>query len=177
MEDEIVKWGEWIDTWSQFTLESFLESNIGVIKAKIPDNTEIDLKKLARLLPWSNDALRGYSVSSYTEQLDQSLVQYLRDQLGKWWSKDMHTLVGGMHSLPRAFFRDGGLSDEDISYHKQVSKISYHPAPDQHNREYVEVHCYPYKKDPVLYTARVSRIKCHFAYYILKLVYRWETAD
>ena len=85
---EIAVWDRWIDIWSQFTLESFLESSIDVIRAKISkaDRADLNEKKLSNLLPWSNDALRGFSVFSYTEPLDQSLVQYVRDQLGKWTS-------------------------------------------------------------------------------------------
>ena len=84
IEKEIKAWEHWINIWSQFTLESFLESNIEVIKAKVPsiDHKNIDLETLGQLLPWTNDALRGYSVSTYTIQLDVSLVEYLRDQLG-----------------------------------------------------------------------------------------------
>ena len=160
--DEVAVWDHWIDIWSQFTLESFLKSNIDVIKAKIPveDRDHLDLDNLAKLLPWSYDALRGYSVSTYTEQLDQSLVQYLRDQLGHWWSDNMHTMVGGMHSLPKAFFSDGVLSEEYVDFHKQVSKISYHCAQSKPNRDYVEVTCYAHDTEPESkYIARVSFIQ------------------
>ena len=156
---EIEVWDRWIDIWSQFTLESFLESNIGVIRAKISEanREDLDEETLGNLLPWSNDAVRGYSVFSYTEQLDQSLVQYLRDQLGKWWSVTMHTLVGGMHSLPEAFFGSDGLDDTDVAYNKQVSKISYYSLPCKPNCDYVEVTCYSHSIEPeCTYKARVS---------------------
>lgn len=61
------------------------------------------LKDLKKYLPWPNSAVTAYSVFTYTEQLDQSLVQYLRDQLGQWWSDDMHRIEGGMYKLPEAF--------------------------------------------------------------------------
>ncbi|XP_028417482.1 uncharacterized protein LOC114541872 [Dendronephthya gigantea] len=146
IEDEINVWERWINIWSQFTLESFLESNKDVICAKLTKDDQdcLDVTMLGKLLPWSNDALRGYSVYSYTEQLDQSLVQYLRDQLGNWWSRDMHTIVGGMHSLPEAFFtceKDPLVSD-DIEMKKQVYKIRYYSSPCQPNDDYVIVSCY-----------------------------------
>ncbi|XP_028416664.1 uncharacterized protein LOC114540733 [Dendronephthya gigantea] len=99
---------------------------------------------LGKLLPWSNDAVRGYSVFTYTQQLDQSLVEYLRDQLGNWWSADMHTLVGGMHSLPEAFFKckEHPLVTDDIQKQKQVYKICYYSSPSQPNNDYVIVSCY-----------------------------------
>ncbi|XP_028414056.1 uncharacterized protein LOC114537118 [Dendronephthya gigantea] len=146
IEEEINVWERWINIWSQFTLESFLESNKDVICAKLTKDDQdcLDVTMLGKLLPWSNDALRGYSVYSYTEQLDQSLVQYLRDQLGNWWSRDMHTIVGGMHSLPEAFFtceKDPLVSD-DIEMKKQVYKIRYYSSPCQPNDDYVIVSCY-----------------------------------
>ena len=158
IEKEICEWDRWIDIWSQFTLESFLESNIGVIRAKFSDleRQDLDEETLGNLLPWSNDAVRGYSVSTYTEQLDQSLVQYLRDQLGQWWSENMHTLVGGMHSLPEAFFGSDKLdAAEDIAFKKQVSKITYSSVPSQPNDDFVKVTCYPNDTESEsTYTAR-----------------------
>lgn len=35
--------------------------------------------------------------------LPQSLVQYLRDQLGQRWAPNMHRIVGGTPLLPEAF--------------------------------------------------------------------------
>ena len=163
VEKQLEEWGHWIDNWSQFTLESFLESNIEVIKAKIPakDRDSKFEETLGKLLPWSNDAIRGFSVSSYTEQLDQSLVQYLRDQLGNWWSKDMHALKGGMHSLPDAFFGKLGLSrSKDIALERKVSEISYWSHPSFPVSDYVKVSCYRSengnKADPYIFTGRVS---------------------
>ena len=156
--DEIAVWDDWINIWSQFTLESFLEGNIDVIKAKVPvdDQKDLDLTTLSNLLPWSSDAMRGYSVSSYTVQLDISLVQYLRDQLGHWWSENMHTLVGGMQALPKALYQH--LKD-DIVFQRQVSKISYHSSMvnNEPGQDRVVVTCYgDGKQSEVKYTANVS---------------------
>ena len=164
MDQEIEEWDQWIDIWSQFTLESFLESNIDVIKAKIPakDQEDLDVTTLGKLLPWSNDAVRGFSVSSYTEQLDQSLVQYLRDQLGKWWSPYMHTLQGGMHSLPEAFFNSESspLCLEHVAFKRHVSKVAYKSCPSSPLLDYVEVSCYPIQSEtePCVFKGRVSSI-------------------
>ncbi|XP_028415554.1 uncharacterized protein LOC114538711 [Dendronephthya gigantea] len=146
IDQEIKVWERWINIWSQFTLESFLESSKEVICAKLTndDKDNLDVTMLGKLLPWSNDAVRGYSVFTYTQQLDQSLVEYLRDQLGNWWSADMHTLVGGMHSLPEAFFKckEHPLTTNDIEIKKQVYKIRYYSSPSQPNGDYVKVYCY-----------------------------------
>ncbi|XP_028417526.1 uncharacterized protein LOC114541927 [Dendronephthya gigantea] len=177
-EEEIVVWRRWIDIWSQFTLRSFLQSNVNVIMAKLnPIDQPMNLKslhldKLANLLPWSDDAIRGYSVYSYTEQLDQSLVQYLRDDLGNWWSTDMHTLVGGMHSLPEAFFshnRTTPLVSDDLSYNQQVCKIEYNnSSTSDPSKDYVIVTCYKteneseeckYKARDVIVTPQVNILR------------------
>ena len=45
-------------------MENFLESTIDVIKAKvsIQEQEDLDLIKLESLLPWSSDAVQGFSV-------------------------------------------------------------------------------------------------------------------
>ncbi|CAB3977976.1 L-amino-acid oxidase-like [Paramuricea clavata] len=158
VDEEINVWHKWINIWSKFTLESFLESNIDVIKAKVPEESrqDLDMETLAKLLPWSDDALRGYSVFTYTEQLDQSLVQYLRDDLGNWWSHHMHTLVGGMHSLADGFFGRGVLVEtDDLEMSTQVFKISYFSLSSSPNRDLVKVTSYANNKHPErTYTAQ-----------------------
>ncbi|XP_046860964.1 probable polyamine oxidase 4 [Xenia sp. Carnegie-2017] len=102
--DQVNAWVRWIKIWSQFTVESFLESNINVIKAKVSvkDQKDLDAIKLENLLPWSNDAVRGLSVFCYVSDLEQSLVHFPSFKLGKWASGEMHCLKGGMHNLPKA---------------------------------------------------------------------------
>lgn len=141
-------------------MESFLESNIEVIKAKVPveDQADLDLVKLGNLLPWSNDAVRGYSVFCYTEQLDQSLGSYLNFELGKWCSREMHCLKGGMHSLPKAFFKEEGLSTDDIDYKKQVFEINYWYQDEYPLKDLVEVSCYSSNGAPSVYNAKVREI-------------------
>ena len=98
-------WHYWIDCWCRFSLDSFLRSTLEAIRSQIPLEFDDGLEKLDYLLPWPEAAVTGYSVFTYTEQLDQSLVQYLRDQLGQWWSNDMHHIIGGMSKLPEAFVK------------------------------------------------------------------------
>ncbi|CAB3988642.1 flavin monoamine oxidase family [Paramuricea clavata] len=159
IDHEMIVWKKWINIWSQFTLESFLRSNIDVIYAKVPEECrqDLDVDTLAKLLPWSNDAVRGYAVFTYTPFLDNSLVQYLRDQLGHWWSPDMHCLVGGMHSLADGFFSDDVLKTDDLVKHAQAFKFSYYSVPWRPKDDWVKVSCYA-KNDQSLpdktYTAR-----------------------
>jgi hypothetical protein len=166
IDQEIKVWEKWINIWSQFTLESFFRSNIDVIYAKVPkeDRQDLDVDSLAKLLPWSNDAVRGYAVFTYTPFLDNSFVQYLRDQLGHWWSADMHCLVGGMHSLADGFFSDDVLKTDDLVKHAQAFKFSYYSVPSRPNDDWVKVSCYA-KSDQSLpdktYTARVSLFNCN----------------
>ena len=74
-----------------------------VLEKKAHNISLTNLEELKKYLPWPDAAITAYSVFTYTEQLDQSLVQYLRDQLGQWWSSDMHCIKGGMSLLPEAF--------------------------------------------------------------------------
>ena len=166
IEEEIAVWKHWIDIWSQFTFESFLEANIGVIKAKIPleDQKDLDLITLGKLLPWSNDAVRGYSVSNYTAQLDLSLVVRIRHLLGGWAPENMHTLTGGMHQFPTAFSK---YLEGDILLGRQVSKISYHSSfpSDDPNKDRVVVTCYgDDEQSENVYIANVS-----FGFYVPSL--------
>ncbi|CAB4036506.1 Hypothetical predicted protein, partial [Paramuricea clavata] len=112
------------------------------IKVLEEDRQDLDVDTLAKLLPWSNDAVRGYAVFTYTPFLDNSFVQYLRDQLGHWWSADMHCLVGGMHSLADGFFSNEVLNTDDLVEHAQAFKFSYLSVPSRPNDDFVQVSCY-----------------------------------
>ena len=100
---QVAAWQGWIDTWSQFSVEGFLRSTVTAIKAQVSPEYYDGLDLLEDLLPWPEAAVTCYSVFTYTIQLDTSLVQYLRDQLGEWWSDNMHRISGGMSKLPEKF--------------------------------------------------------------------------
>jgi hypothetical protein len=175
IDEEIKVWEKWINIWSQFTLESFLKSNIDVIKAKVPEKSrrDLDMATLAKLLPWSNDAVRGYSVFTFIPFLDNYFVQYLRVHLDHYFSPDMHCLVGGMHSLADGFFSDDVLNTEDLVKHAQAFKFSYYSVPCRPNDDWVKVSCYA-KSDQSIpdntYTARVSLLNCYSFY--LETIFR-----
>lgn len=129
-------WEEWIGIWSQFSLDGFLKSNYETVKTKFKakcDNFSLDsLEDLKKYLPWPDAAITAYSVYNYTEQLDQSLVQYHWDQLGQWWSAHMHCIQGGMSLLPEAFTEpnDKGWNREvhlhqKIQFNSTVKEIVY----------------------------------------------------
>jgi len=133
-------WNQWIDVWSQFPLDGFLQSTYEAVMTKVEkkvlekkhSNPLTTLKELKKYLPWPDAAITAYSVFSYTEQLDQSLVQYLRDQLGQWWSSEMHCIKGGMSLLPEAFTKkdNGGWNPEVflhdiIHFNRTVKEIMY----------------------------------------------------
>lgn len=133
MNDPSVKdyqaWEQWIGVWSQFPLDGFLQSTYEAVMTKVEkkvreENYKIpltSLKELKKYLPWPDAAITAYSVFTYTEQLDQSLVQYLRDQLGQWWSPNMHCIKGGMSLLPDAFTKkDNGGWNPDVCLHDKI---------------------------------------------------------
>ena len=68
-----------------------------------PEEDDHVLGSLKYLIPWPVDAIVGYSTYSYTLQLDVSLVDYLRDELGEWGSDPMHTFEEGLRMIPEAF--------------------------------------------------------------------------
>ena len=156
--DQVYAWDRWIKIWSRFTVESFLESNINTIKAKVSveDQKDLDLVKLENLLPWSNDAVRGFSVFCYVPEIEQSLDHFLSFKLGKWSSGKMHCLKGGMHNLPKAFLKNEILSKDDIEYKKQVYEIDYGYQKKYPLKDVVEVSCYSINDAPCVYKAKVS---------------------
>lgn len=127
-------WAEWVDNWSRFSLVGLMRSNLKIIEETLDDEywTKItgtlDTTKLTDLLPWPEEAIKAFSIFNYTEQLDQCLVQYLRDELGEWWSDEMHHINGGMHRLTEKFLNNSTHSLEGlITYNYTVSEIEYAP--------------------------------------------------
>jgi len=113
-------WEQWIKNWSKFSLASFLQNTQDGVSQLLDEQHKLsadESKKLDELIPWPEEAITAYSVFSYTEQLDQSLVQYLRDQLGQWWSNNMHRINGGTSRLPEAFAKERELKEWEKSVH------------------------------------------------------------
>ena len=109
----------------------FLKSSYKVIieKLKIPltCSSAEDLKPLIPLLPWPKQAIVGFLAYNYTTELSTSLAELLRDDLGEWWQTPMHTLEGGLTTLPLAFaINDTGVQlGEYIDFGMHVTKVSY----------------------------------------------------
>ena len=131
-------WNEWIKNWSKFSLISFLQNTKDGVQGLLDCDHQLSkdvADKLDKLIPWPNAAVKAYSVYTYTEQLDQSLVQYLRDDLGNWWSKKMHRIEGGTYLLPKAFAQERKSPwphddtiinlKEKITFHIKVDEIAY----------------------------------------------------
>jgi len=136
-------WESWIENWNKFSLESFLRNTRDGVFQLLDKDHQLSAKestKLNELIPWPEEAITAYSVFSYTEQLDQSLVQYLREQLGHWWSDDMHQIDGGSSRLSEAFTKKKCLNDwkktvhieEKITFNATVDEVIYE-AEDQHD--------------------------------------------
>ena len=127
-------WDDWIKTWSQFSLQSFLTSTHDGIITSIPrDSNGPELDKLGYLLPWPQAAITAYVYYTYAEELEQSLVQYLRSQMGEWTSKHMHHFKGGMSELPQAFEKANRQKHDDhrhweIVKNYTVNKITYNSS-------------------------------------------------
>ena len=122
-------WNQWIDVWNQFPLDGFLQSTYEAVMTKVENKvlekkhsiSLTSLEELKKYLPWPDAAVTAYTVYNYTPQLDLSLVELLRDQLGHWWSPDMHCIKGGMSQLPEAFTKkDNGGWNPDVFLHKRI---------------------------------------------------------
>ena len=131
-------WDDWINNWSNFSLISFLQNTKDGVLQLLDEDHKLDAKeanKLDALIPWPDAAIKAYSVYSYTEQLDQSLFQYLRDDLGNWWSKKMHRIVEGTSKLPQGFVKERVSTwpndstkinlKEKVTFHIKVYEIAY----------------------------------------------------
>lgn len=127
-------WTWWVDRWSRFSAMEFLTSSYEAIIAKLRIPTTVIgpspedlLKPLNDLLPWPRQAIVGFLAYNYTPGLSTSLVELLRDDLGEWWHTPMHTLKGGLSTLPWAFTKnDTGVQlGEYIDFGMFVTKVSY----------------------------------------------------
>ena len=96
-------WQKWVEDWYQFGMDSFLRSTYESILLVVKQAKPEELTALEQLLPWPEAALNAYSVYNYTIQMDQSMVIFLREDLGHWWTPHMHHIAGGMSKLPNAF--------------------------------------------------------------------------
>ena len=131
-------WNQWIDNWCKFSLVSFVQNTKDGVLQLLDADHQLDpvaAKKLDALIPWPDIAVVAYSAYTYTIELDLSLIIYLRDQLGKWWAKNMHCIADGMHRLPEAFVtkrkspwpgNDDKIDlEKKTTYHVKVDEIVY----------------------------------------------------
>ena len=125
-------WGKWVETWSHFPLDGFLHSTKEAVIERIPADYRIGLDKLGELLPWPEAAATAYEVFSYTPAMDTSLVEFLRETMGHWWTPHMHTIKGGMSGLPEAFKKE---LKKHIKFGFTVTEIEYEsPSDDLHRK-------------------------------------------
>ena len=78
-------------------------------------------EKLDKLIPWPEEAILAYLVFSYTPELDLCLMQLLCDQLGHWWSKDMHRIDRGTSMLPEAFAKQNPSWGKSVEIQKKIT--------------------------------------------------------
>lgn len=128
-------WETWVLNWSRFSLVGLMRSNLTIIQQTLDADYwdmisgTIDQTALTDLLPWPEIAIKAFSIFNYTEQLDQCLVQYLRDELGSWWSDNMHHIDGGMYRLTEKFLHNDVHALEGlITYNFTVTEVEYSPG-------------------------------------------------
>ena len=135
-------WHAWVQKWSKLSVLEFLRSTLASILHMERFSVEADggdLESLNDLLPWHEEAITAYKKYTYTPQLDTSLVENLREDLGEWWKCNMHTFEKGLEMLPWAFVEnenhDGVNLSENIQFGVTVHTLEYGP-------EYVKAVCF-----------------------------------
>ena len=100
-------WAVWTKRWSRFSTLEFLTDTYEIIIQKLEEDIMLSedhiLEPLKKLLPWPRQAVIGFLAYNCTTGLDGSFIELLCDDLGQWWHTPMHTLEGGLSSLPWAF--------------------------------------------------------------------------
>ncbi|KAK3588182.1 hypothetical protein CHS0354_012244 [Potamilus streckersoni] len=97
VKEELIKdhseegWDKWTNKWSKLSMLEFFRSD------------QYQAKNEPRLRPWTEAAILAYKMSGYNIILDQSMVEYLRDELGGWWQEELYTPEDGMSALLEAF--------------------------------------------------------------------------
>ncbi len=137
--DPVNAWSKWIKKWYKFSPYSLLRSSFEEIMTSLKESgtyepsDETDLKPLSSLLPWSVDAVVGYSTLSGNVNLSEvSLPEFLRVDLGKYFSGPMYTFEHGLEMLPLSFMEgnDWGWNKEvdlsqNIKFGVTVDEIQY----------------------------------------------------
>ena len=130
--DQAEAWDQWIQDWYHFGLDIFLRSKYELLIQSIQHATEGELEPLKTLLPWPEAAIKAFSVFNCVDQMEESLVEYLREDLGKYFAPDMHHIRGGMSKLPNSFLKE--TTDEygrtsnlypSITFNHTVREIVY----------------------------------------------------
>jgi monoamine oxidase len=136
-------WSEWVEAWVRFPLDGFLLSTREAVLEQLPARFRTGLDRLGDLLPWPDAAVTAYAVFTYTVIMDSSIVEFLREGMGQWWSPNMHHIKGGMSELPDAFKPD---LRESITFNLTVTEIEYESPPEGLHRK-VTVRGFKQKKD------------------------------
>lgn len=117
-------WEPWVHKWATFSVKNFLRSTHKeiIVKLQAEGHSIKQLECLENLLPWPIDAIVGFETISYTVNLDGSLVDWLRDEMGQWWSENMYTFKEGLQMLPNAFAKiQAGWNGEEVDLSKNIT--------------------------------------------------------
>ncbi|CAC5395987.1 unnamed protein product [Mytilus coruscus] len=100
-------WNEWVEKWSKLSVEEFLRTN---------DNCDTS----SSYRPWPEAAIRGLQVATYSPAFGTSLVEHLRDELGKWWTDNLQTPIDGMDTIAKNFIKPQfGTKEQTIDLSKK----------------------------------------------------------
>jgi monoamine oxidase len=109
-EDKSLVWKEWVTKWSTMSVKTFLRQK----------------STYSELRPWSEAAIEAFEITTSLTLLDASLAEILREDMGEWWTDNMHQIKGGMDALSNAFLSEkvkGKLFGVHIRYGQKVHRI------------------------------------------------------
>ncbi|KAK3584351.1 hypothetical protein CHS0354_000862 [Potamilus streckersoni] len=99
-------WNKWVAKWSKMSMLDFLRS-----PCHPPPKEELMLR------PWTEQAILAFKVSGYRPALDESMIEYIREDLGGWWRPNLKAPADGMSALPEAFIKPNECNKVELEKH------------------------------------------------------------
>jgi hypothetical protein len=165
-------WDMWVKKWSFFSVNTLLRHRKKDIledfhRRGIPVDPAEELNVFDRFLPWPEQAIIGYSTLEYDIDLDTSLVVYLSDGLGQWLKDPMHTLEGGLSTLPWHFLQKLHSWKKDIvdlsnkiRFGVSVNRIEYRSnSVTVHGYNKTSLQAYQFPGDAVIITLPLNIVR------------------
>ena len=126
-------WVEWLETWSDMTVENLLCSIPSAdLRSKFGDSESDLYEQLSSLLPWTEDAVAARVTCYIPFPWSFSAPHAALYIVNGFWADEMHTYKGGLESLATSFLKKSTCGwNEDVELNQtlrlgiNVRKIHY----------------------------------------------------